>query len=430
MNRTAITSLRQWKANPRRKPMLLRGARQVGKTWLMKAFGAQEYLQVAYVNLEVSRNLHSVFEEGFDLRRIISAIQIETGVAVEPMSTLLILDEIQECPAALTALKYFQENAPEYHLIAAGSLLGVAMHQSVSFPVGKVEFLDLYPMSFHEFLSAGGQEPLVQAMQAGDWPLVAAFSERLTGLLKQYYFTGGMPEAVSHFIESNNYSEVREIQLRLLAAYEQDFSKHAPYQQVPRIRMVWQSITSQLARENRKFIYSALRHGARAKEFELAVAWLHDAGLIYKVTRIQKPGLPLSAHEDMNDFKLFLHDVGLLAAMGGLDPRTLLQGNALFTEFKGALTEQYALQQLKSAGLKPFYWTVEKSRAEVDFVVQVQNEVIPIEIKAEENLKSKSLRVYYDAFAPRRCLRSSMSTYRAQDWMVNIPLYGLPGLGV
>lgn len=384
---------------------------------------------MAYVNLESSKNIHSVFEQGFGLRRILSALQIETGVSIQPGNTLLVLDEIQECPAALTMLKYFQENAPEYDIVAAGSLLGVSMHQAVSFPVGKVAFLDLYPMSYHEFLAAAGEELLLQAMQSEDWPLVTAFKSKLINLLKQYYFIGGMPEAARHFFETNDYQQVRAIQKRILDAYEQDFSKHAPYAQVPRIRMVWQSVTSQLARENSKFIYSALRPGARAKEFELALAWLSDAGLVRPLTRISKPALPLSAYEDRSDFKLFLHDVGLLAAMGDLDVRTLLQGNSLFTEFKGALTEQYVLQQLQSRDIKAYYWTTSKSKAEVDFVIQADGEIIPIEVKAEENLKAKSLRVYYEAFSPRRCIRTSMSDYREQDWLTNVPLYAFP-LGV
>ncbi|MBP6184264.1 MAG: ATP-binding protein [Saprospiraceae bacterium] len=426
MQRLAYKELVDWKRRPNHKPLIIRGARQVGKTWLMKAFGSREYEQIAYINLESSKTMHALFELDFDLHRLIRGLQIETGVLIQPDTTLIVLDEIQECPAALTALKYFQENAPSFDIIAAGSLLGVAMHQVVSFPVGKVEFLDLYPLTFHEYLVASANEPLLQMMKDSDWEMVTAFKQKLIELLRQYYFIGGMPEAVNHFIQTNDYHGVRVIQQRLLDAYEQDFSKHAPYDQLPRIRMVWQSIISQLAKENSKFIYSALRQGARAKDFELALAWLADAGLIHKVTRISKPSLPLAAYEDINDFKIYLFDVGLLAAMGKLDPSVILKENDLFIEFKGTLSEQYVLQQIVANHITPHYWTVEKSKAEVDFVIQLKNAVIPVEVKAAENLRSKSLRVFYDTFNPSRVVRTSLSDFKTQDWMTNIPLYVFP----
>ncbi|OYX97006.1 MAG: ATPase, partial [Sphingobacteriia bacterium 35-40-5] len=360
-----------------------------------------------------------------EIPRILLALSIETGISIQLESALIVFDEIQECPAALTSLKYFQENAPQIAIIAAGSLLGVAMHANQSFPVGKVNFLDLYPMNFQEFLLANKQEALVQLLKTMDWEMMNSFKDKLITQLKQYYFIGGMPEVVSSFVQHNDFTIARSIQETILNAYEQDFSKHAPNQIVPRIRMVWQSITAQLAKENSKFLYSSLRTGARAKDFELALAWLSDAGLVHKVTRISKPNIPLSAYEDLNDFKLYLHDTGLLSAMGKIDPKTILQNNELFQEFKGSLTEQFCLQQLKSLGIKPYYWTIPQSMAEVDFVIQLEGQVIPIEVKASENLMAKSLKIYATKFKPAICWRFSLSNYRAEEWLTNIPLYAI-----
>ena len=426
MKRFLWDRLVQWKEEKGRKPLIIRGARQVGKTWLMKEFGQQAYRQVAYINFERSGNLKSLFELGFDIPRLITGIEIETGLKIYSDDTLIIFDEIQESESALTSLKYFCENAPQYHIMAAGSLLGVSLHSQRSFPVGKVDFADLYPLSFGEFLMAIYKESYFQLLQKKDWPLIEGFAANYTALLRQYYFTGGMPEVVNSFVQENDLTKVRVIQNRLLDAYEQDFSKHAPYELVPRIRMVWQSIPAQLAKENKKFVYGLLKKGARAKEFELAIAWLLDAGLLHKVNRISKPAIPLLAYLESAEYKLYLLDIGLLAAMGSIEAKTLLQGNALFAEFKGAMAEQYVLQELKSNGTLPiYYWTAEKASAEVDFIVQYQDNIIPIEVKAAENLKAKSLKSYYDQFKPGTSIRTSLSNYRKEEWLINIPLFAI-----
>jgi hypothetical protein len=342
---------------------------------------------------------------------------------------LLIFDEIQSVPEAITALKYFCEDAPQYHIIAAGSLLGVSLHSGISFPVGKVEFMDLHPLNFPEFLDATGETSLVQLLNAKDWKLISTFKSKYIQRLRQYYYVGGMPEAVSKFIESENYQDVRDIHKQILNAYELDFSKHAPTAIVPRIRMVWNSIPAQLAKENRKFIYGLIKEGSRAKEYELAVSWLIDCGQIHKVCRVSKPGIPLKAYEDTSAFKLFIVDVGLLASMGDMDVKTLLDGNAVFSEFKGSLTEQYVMQQLKSVNENVvYYWSAEHSSAEVDFVIQYKGQVIPVEVKAEENLHAKSLKVYHEKYMPVHTMRTSMSDFREQDWLTNLPLYALSQL--
>jgi predicted AAA+ superfamily ATPase len=426
MNRDKLNHLIAWKGSPGRKPLLIRGARQVGKTWLMKEFGRTQYAQTVYLNFEKNKRLKSLFTDDFDIRRVIIALQIESGVTIDAENTLLIFDEIQEVPEAITSLKYFQEDAPQYHVIAAGSLLGVALHSHTSFPVGKVEFLDMYPLSFMEFLAANGEDGLCEILQTTDWKLVAAFKSKLIERLRQYYYVGGMPEAVDHYCKNGNLGEVRNIQKQILEAYEQDFSKHAPHSIVPRIRMIWNSIPAQLAKENKKFIYGLIKEGSRAKEYELALSWLIDCGQIYMVNRISKPAMPLLAYEDRGAFKLFMVDIGLMAAMGDIDVKTLLEGNALFAEFKGALTEQYVLQQLVGTGdYVTCYWSAENSRAEVDFVVQVTGMIAPIEVKAEENLYAKSLKVYNEKYSPAVCIRTSMSDFRIQDWVINLPLYAI-----
>ncbi len=407
-----------------RKPLIIRGARQVGKTWLMKEFGKTHYKNVAYVNFETALSLHHIFESGFEVEKLILALKIETGADIVPGETLVILDEIQECEAAITSLKYFQENANQYHIVAAGSLLGVASNKKRSFPVGKVDFLDLHPLSFSEFLLAVNEPQLLDLLQKKDWGLVTAFKSKYIDLLKQYYYVGGMPEVVLTFINQKDFKKVREKQLNILSSYEQDFSKHAPNEIVPRIRLVWQSLPSQLAKENRKFTYGNLKKGARAREFELAIEWLTNAGIVHKVNRCNKPGMPLIAYAVLSDFKLFILDVGLLAAMGNLDIHTLISEQSLFEEFKGALTEQYVLQQLKSIDQLPiYYWSAEKATAEIDFLIQYQNLIIPIEVKAAENLKAKSLKSYHQKFSPEMSIRTSLSDYRKDDWLVNLPLY-------
>ncbi|MBD1434048.1 ATP-binding protein [Sphingobacterium sp. DN00404] len=426
MKRDLYQKLLSWKSRKDHKPLIIRGARQVGKTWLMRTFGEASYQQAAYINMESNPLIKNLFTADFNIDRILLGLQIETGMTIDP-HTLLIFDEIQEAPEAITALKYFHENAPQYDIICAGCLLGVALHSQTSFPVGKVEFMDLHPLSFIEFLSAVGEDALVKLLYSKDWTMVNSFSTKLSEWLRHYYYVGGMPEAVNTFIQSKNHDEVRSIQKRILTAYEQDFSKHAPHDIVPRIRMLWNSIPAQLAKENKKFIYGIIRQGARAKDYELAMAWLKDCGLIHKIHNVTKPAIPLKAYEDFNTFKLFLVDVGLLAALTDLDARSLLEGNAVFQEFKGALTEQYVLQQLMTReDFSTYYWSPDNSRAEIDFLIQYRGEVIPIEVKAEENLQAKSLRVYADKYKPRKAIRTSMSNYREESWMVNIPLFAIP----
>lgn len=426
MRRDKIDALIQWKNSPSRKPLIIRGARQVGKTWLMLEFGKTEYEQVVYLNFEKNKRLSNLFTDDFDIKRVIIALQAESGLTIQSHNTLLIFDEIQAVPEAITALKYFQEDAPEYHLIAAGSLLGIALHSHVSFPVGKVSFLDLYPLTYREFLRALGEKALLEMLQYNDWKLITAFKVKYIERLKQYYYVGGMPEVVQRFSENNNFSEVREIQKQLLLAYEQDFSKHAPIEIIPRIRMVWNSIPAQLAKENRKFIYGLIKKGSRAKEYEQAISWLSNNGQVHLIYRAKKPALPLKAYEDMSAFKLFLVDVGLLTAMGDLDSKTLLDGNTIFSEFKGALTEQFVAQQLISdCNLVIYYWTAERSSAEIDFLIQSGNSVIPIEVKAAENLQAKSLKFFSQKFNPIISVRTSMSDYRNQEWLINLPLYAI-----
>ncbi len=426
MKRDAIEYLESWKSKPNRKPLIIRGARQVGKTWLMKEFARFNYRDVAYVNFESSKILKSLFVEDFDINRILLAIEIETNVKISAQYTLIIFDEIQEAEGGITSLKYFHEEASQYHIIAAGSLLGVTLHQHTSFPVGKVEFLDLYPLSFPEFLVAAGQKQLLILLKSKDWKSIKVFKKRYIQLLKQYYFTGGMPEVVSEFLKTNDFAEVRKIQNRILEGYEQDFSKHAPAMIVPRIRTLWNSIPAQLAKENRKFIYSVVKKGARAKDFELALSWLSNSGLIYKVHRIAKPGIPLKAYEDFGAFKLFIFDVGLLAAMSGVSAKTIIDGNVIFEEFKGALTEQFVLQQLRSLSLRSiYYWSASKSSAEIDFIVQKEDVVIPIEVKAEENLQAKSLKLFAQKYPETKPVRISMSDFREESWLTNLPLYAV-----
>jgi len=421
-----MNDLVAWKSKESRKPLVVRGARQVGKTWLMKEFGQRYFEKVLYVNFEKSRHLQSLFEHDFDIKRIKIALQTESGISITPSNTLIVFDEIQSAPSALNALKYFFEDAPDLFIIAAGSLLGLALHAHTSFPVGKVEFMDLYPMSYYEFLDALGEKRLLEVLKSCDWPLITTFKMKYVELLRHYYFVGGMPEAVSVFRKDYDFKEVRYVQRNILDAYEQDFSKHAPTELVPRIRMVWNSIPSQLAKENRKFIYGVMKEGARAKEFELAIEWLVNCGQVHKVFRATKPSIPLKAYEDQSAFKLYLVDIGLLAAMGNLDAKTLLEGNRIFNEFKGAITEQFVLQQLvNNSNNSIFYWSAERSTSEIDFLVQNSGNVLPVEVKAEENLQAKSLKVFHQKYSPNISIRTSMSDYREQAWLINLPLYGI-----
>ena len=429
MYRSAIEDLLKWKQGKRRKPLIIEGARQVGKTWLMKEFGRLAYENTVYINFDSNSGMADLFASDLDTDRLIMGMELYAGHKIDPDKTLLVFDEVQEVPKALASLKYFYENAPQYHIVCAGSLLGIALHQGTSFPVGKVEFLKLYPLSFREFLMATDKERFAELLDKQDFQMITSFKQTYIDALKHYYFVGGMPEAVQSFAENKDFNEVREIQKRILAAYEQDFSKHAPNEIVPRLRMLWNSIPSQLAKENKKFIYGLIREGARAKDYETAIMWLCDCGLVHKISRVNSAGIPLRAYEDLKAFKLFVLDVGLLGCMAGLRQRTLLEGNELFVEFKGALTEQYVCQQLKTVkDLAVYYYTNDRGSCEVDFVVDTGESVVPVEVKAQINLKAKSLKTYQEKFSPNLSVRTSMADFRKEERLVNLPLYAIDGL--
>lgn len=426
MYRTAFEKLCKWKERENRKPLIIEGARQVGKTWLMKEFGKQAYKDTVYINFDSNSKMSELFGADLNIDRLIMGLEIYIGRKINPNNTLLIFDEVQEVPRALSSLKYFYEDAPQYNIVCAGSLLGIALHEGTSFPVGKVEFLSLYPLSFREFLMAVAGERYVELLDKCDYDMVKAFKHIYIDALKQYYFVGGMPEAVQSFVQNKDFKEVRDIQKRILMAYEQDFSKHAPIEIVPKIRMLWNSIPSQLAKENKKFIYGLVREGGRAKEYETAIMWLGDCGLVHKVGRVNAAGVPLKAYEDLKAFKLFIVDIGLLGCMVGLHQSVLLDGNELFIEFKGALTEQYVCQQLITLeDLNIYYYTNDRGSCEVDFVIDTGEKIVPIEVKAETNLKAKSLRTYCEKFSPDIAVRTSMSDYKKEDWLVNLPLYAI-----
>ena len=426
MYRIAMEKLYRWKVSRRRKPLIIQGARQVGKTWLMKEFGRAAYRDMVYINFDSNSRMAELFASDLNTDRLIMGIELYAGKKIDPDSTLLIFDEVQEVPRALSSLKYFYENAPQYHIICAGSLLGIALHEGTSFPVGKVDFLELYPLSFREFLMAVTGTQFAKLLDSQDYKMITSFKQTYIEALKQYYFIGGMPEAVKNFTEERDFYEVREVQKRILAAYEQDFSKHAPLEIVPKIRMVWNSIPSQLAKENKKFLYGLVREGGRAKEYETAIMWLCDCGLVYKIERVKGGGIPLKAYVDQKAFKLFVVDVGLLGCMTGLSPKILLDGNDLFTEFKGALTEQYVCQQIKTLeNLSIYYYTNDRGSCEVDFVVDTGERTVPVEVKAEVNLKAKSLKTYYEKYQPEISIRTSMADYRPEEWLMNLPLYAI-----
>lgn len=425
MERSIYSSLKKWKESPTRKPLILQGARQVGKTYILKEFGAREYSEVVYINCDDNNDMQNMFVD-YDLDRIIRSLSAISGVSIKPSTTLLILDEIQEVERGLASLKYFCEKAPEYHVAVAGSLLGITLHEGTSFPVGKVDMLYMYPMDFEEFLLAMGKEQLVELLRSNSWAALTPLRGMLTELLRQYYFVGGMPEAVKTYVERGDIWEVRSIHSKIIDAYRNDMSKHVPKQQVQRINMVWNSIPSQLARDNKKFIYGALRKGARANDFEIAIQWLVDSGLVHKVHRISKPVVPLKFYEDMASFKLFLLDCGLLGALSETPPEQILIGDNVFEEYKGAFTENYVLQQLKSLPRTfVYYYSNDNSTLEIDFVVQHEAHVIPIEVKAEENLRAKSLRQFVTDNAGLHGVRFSMSDYREQDWLTNVPLWAV-----
>lgn len=425
MERSIYSSLKKWKESPTRKPLILQGARQVGKTYILKEFGAREYSEVVYINCDDNNDMQNMFVD-YDVDRIIRSLSAISGVSIKPSTTLLILDEIQEVERGLASLKYFCEKAPEYHVAVAGSLLGITLHEGTSFPVGKVDMLYMYPMDFEEFLLAMGKEQLVELLRSNSWSALTPLRGMLTELLRQYYFVGGMPEAVKAYVERGDIWEVRSIHSKIIDAYRNDMSKHAPKQQVQRINMVWNSIPSQLARDNKKFIYGALRKGARANDFEIAIQWLVDSGLVHKVHRISKPVVPLKFYEDMSSFKLFLLDCGLLGALSETPPEQILIGDNVFEEYKGAFTENYVLQQLKSLPRTfVYYYSNDNSTLEIDFVVQHDTHIIPIEVKAEENLRAKSLRQFVIDNPGLHGVRFSMSDYREQDWLTNVPLWAV-----
>lgn len=425
MERSIYSSLKKWKDSPTRKPLILQGARQVGKTYILKEFGAREYSEVVYINCDDNNDMQNMFVD-YDVDRIIRSLSAISGVSIKPSTTLLILDEIQEVERGLASLKYFCEKAPEYHVAVAGSLLGITLHEGTSFPVGKVDMLYMYPMDFEEFLLAMGKEQLVELLRSNSWTALTPLRGMLTELLRQYYFVGGMPEAVKTYVERGDIWEVRSIHSKIIDAYRNDMSKHVPKQQVQRINMVWNSIPSQLARDNKKFIYGALRKGARANDFEIAIQWLVDSGLVHKVHRISKPVVPLKFYEDMASFKLFLLDCGLLGALSETPPEQILIGDNVFEEYKGAFTENYVLQQLKSLPRTfVYYYSNDNSTLEIDFVVQHEAHVIPIEVKAEENLRAKSLRQFVTDNSDLHGVRFSMSDYREQDWLTNVPLWAV-----
>jgi hypothetical protein len=421
-----MEQLNKWKQKTNKKPLIIRGARQAGKTWLMKEFGKTAYEKTVYINFDNNPQMKELFSLDMRIDRIIMGIELYVGHKISPHNTLLIFDEVQEVPKALSSLKYFNETAPEYQIICAGSLLGIALHQGTSFPVGKVEFMDLYPLSFTEFMRAMGKEQFVDLLDKGDFEMATMFRQDYVDLLKYYYYVGGMPEVVQSFVDNRDFNEAREIQERILAAYEQDFSKHAPNEAVPRIRMLWNSIPAQLTKENKKFIYGIIKEGARAKDYETALMWLTDCGLVHKVYRVTAPSIPLKAYEDLKAFKLFLADVGLLGCMVRLNQSVLLDRNELFKEFKGALTEQYVLQQLKTVkGVDTYYWTNDRGNAEIDFLIDTGNEVVPIEVKAETNLKAKSLKTFCEKYNPKMAIRTSMTDYKQEDWLLNLPLWAV-----
>ncbi len=429
MERFLISELEKWKHKKNRKPMVLMGARQVGKTWLMKTFGERNYKKVAYISFYNNQAMKNIFESDYDIKRIFPYLNIEVGFSITPEDTLIIFDEIQNAPKAFESLKYFYEEAPEYHIIVAGSLLGVALHQGVSYPVGKVDLLNLYPLSFREFLYAMDEKSLADALITKDYNLINNFSEKYIYHLKNYYFVGGMPEVVDSFRQNHDYNEVRNIQKNILSQYKGDFGKHASANEITKINMVWDSIPMQLAKENKKFFFGKIKEGARSSEFEIAIQWLTDSGLVHKVNRVTEPKLPLSAYKNFSIYKLFILDIGLLCAMSELDAKTILDENNLFVEFKGALTEQYVLQQLIcDTNYTPYYFGTDKATFEQDFLIQKENEIIPIEVKASTNVRSQSLKTFSEKYKPNLSVRFSLLPYCDQTWMINIPLFAVCNL--
>lgn len=428
MIRTLYNKLLDWKTSPHRKPLILEGARQVGKTWLLKEFGKNEYSEVAYINCHNNPDVANLFAD-FNMDRVLRSIAAITGVTVRPETTLVILDEIQEAKNGLASLKYFNEQCPDIHIAVAGSLLGLAYRRGESFPVGKVDFMQLYPMTFGEFLSALGKTQLLDIIATHDWDTQAALQSTLIDLLRQYYFVGGMPEAVLTYINTNDINAVRDVQRAILMAYDRDFAKHAA-DDVQRVRLVWNSIPSQLARENKKFVFGAVKKGARAAYFDKALQWLKDAALTYRVERCKKPEMPLSFYVEPDSFKIYLLDVGLLGAMAEIPAKQILVNDSIFTDYKGAFTENFVLQQLLATRHSNiYYFSKDNSTQEVDFLFQTDDDIIAVEVKAEVNVKSKSLSTFINVDNAGRgikAVRFSMLPYKDQGWMKNIPLWSTP----
>lgn len=425
MKRKIYNALSKWKQKRGRKPLLLLGARQVGKTWIMKEFGREEYKYVVYANCDDDPRLKTLFEADYNIERITLTLQAVTGILIEENKTLIIFDEIQEAHRGLHALKYFCENAPNLHVMAAGSLLGITLGQETSFPVGKVEMLNLYPLDFEEFLDALGQSAWVKLLHTKDWKLIDDMSTKLIEFLRLYYFVGGMPEAVANFIEKRDLAEVRTIQNQILASYRNDISKHTSQRESIRIGQIFNSLPSQLVKENKKFIYGLIKDGARAADYEPAIQWLMDAGIVYKSNRVRNIQLPIKFYEDTGAFKLFPLDCGLFGCMADTSAEQILVNPSVFVEFKGALTEVFVMQQLMAMGIKPFYWSNDKTPAEIDFLLQYNDRILPIEVKAEENVRSRSLQQFIKDHPELKGLRISMRGYIDQEWMDNVPLYAL-----
>jgi predicted AAA+ superfamily ATPase len=425
MYRKEIKTLIEWKLSKRRKPLVFLGARQVGKTWLIRAFGKTEYRKMVYINFEDAQELRETFLPDLDTQRLITNFELYANLKITPKDTLIVLDEIQAAPRGITSLKYFCENAPEYHIIAAGSLLGVKVHPNESFPVGKVDFMQLYPMSFYEFLLAMGETGLARILDEKLWHALPSFTEKLKEFLRYYFYTGGMPEVVAYFSKHRDWNTVRQLQNKILTAYENDFSKYAPKEDLQRISMVWESIPAQLAKENKKFVYGVVKEGARAKDFEIAIQWLVSAGLLHKIYNVSKPALPLPAYKYLSAFKLYHNDIGLLGAMAKLHAKTIIESDAIFTEFKGALTEQFVFQQLiQNEELAIHYFSFNNSKHEIDFIIQNENdEIVPVEAKSGKNLRARSFKLFCEKFKPQTAVRTSLSNYHKENWLTNVPLY-------
>lgn len=423
MYRSVYNNLKQWKLSKDRKPLVLSGARQIGKTYILKEFGKSEFKKLAFFSLDRELSVRSIFENTTDTHSIMLSLSAISGVDITPKDTLIVLDEIQDCPKALEALKYFSEDASEYFVAVAGSLLGISLHNNISFPVGKIDMIRMFPMDFCEFLEANGKTKFVEVIMQENYEVLNLLSTELQELLRMYYYVGGMPAVVKQFVETRELTKVRALQNQILFDYSRDFSKHAPQSLVPRINLVWNSIPSQLSKENKKFVYGALKHGARASEFELAIQWLIDAGLIYKVNRVSVVKMPLKFYEDMGAFKLFLIDVGLMGALADTSAESMLVNNNIFSEYKGMFTELFVASQMISNKMNPFYYSSDDAHKELDFVIQGTMNVFPIEVKAEENVHAKSLKAFLQKNPNLKAVRISMKNMIEQENLVNVPLY-------